>query len=427
MKRNKPPPPLGVAQLTLVEHSLCPLSTEVSLQPNLNHTTRFRYRDSDGRRRQGTAVTHMPRGFSLTDEFHLWGMLALTLRQPKPEAQYSATPHFILRELGSIDASARRGGKNYRLFRKSMERLAVASYVNDSFYDPIRKIHDHRVFGFLKFRAPQDLNSDRLWHFYWDPLFFEFCMATGGRFQFDLQTYRELDAASRRLFLLLHKIFYRRRTSPVFCVKELMTNVLGYSETLSNSERNRKLKQIANRLHHKGVVQFCATDIQSTERAWRVQFRRGDYFEALREARNQAVAGRSPLVDALTSMGFENDDARRICGRYDASLLREWIDITIAFEERNGPNAFKRSRQAYLVDNLKHAAAGSRGAPEWWQEIRRRESQTEERRNESRALRELRVRLAQSTSADHAVSSDPKSNSNQKPVHRIGDILGSVS
>lgn len=126
MNRTKTSPPLGVAQLTLVEHSLCPLSTSVSLQPNLNHTTRFRYRDSEGRRRQGTAVTYTPRGFSLADEFHLWGM-ALTLRQPKPEIQFSATPHFILRELGSIDAGARRGGKNYRLFRESMERLAAAS------------------------------------------------------------------------------------------------------------------------------------------------------------------------------------------------------------------------------------------------------------------------------------------------------------
>lgn len=141
-------------------------------------------------------------------------------------------------------------------------------------------------------------------------------MAAGGRFQFDLQTYKELDAASRRLFLLLHKICYRRRTSPVFCVKELMTSVLGYSETLSNSERNRKLKQIAIRLHRKGVVQFHSKDIRNSDGQWRIQFQRGDYFEALREARDQAVAGRSPLVDALISMGFESDDAGRICGRY---------------------------------------------------------------------------------------------------------------
>lgn len=362
---------------------------------------------------------HMPLGFSPIDEFHLWGMLALTMQQPKPETQFAATPHFILRELGCIDAASRRGGKNYRLFRESIDRIAVSSYMNDSFYDPKRKLHDRYVFGFLKYRAPQDLTSNRLWHLSWDPIFFELCLAVGGRLRFDLDVYRSLGPAARRLFLLLQKVFYRRRTSPVFSVHDLMTNVLGYSETLSNGERNQKLRNVARRLHAANVIEFNPTDIEIRGGSYRIQFHRGQHFDALREGRHSAATGNSPLVDALRSLGFGNADAQRICSRYKPSLLREWIDITIAFEERNGAGAFNRSRQAYLVDNLKHAAAGNRMAPDWWQEIRRREDRRLEKKHEHAALSKVRSRLSTLDSDE-----TPTTPTTIRPT-RIADILGS--
>ena len=45
-----------------------------------------------------------------------------------------------------------------------------------------------------------------------------------GRLSFDLDTYRSLDAASRRLFLLLQKVFWRRKVSFVFDVRHLVVD-----------------------------------------------------------------------------------------------------------------------------------------------------------------------------------------------------------
>jgi hypothetical protein len=228
--------------------------------------------------------------------------------------------------------------------------------------------------------------------------------------------------ANRRLFLLLHKIFHRRRTSPVFPVRELMTNVLGYSDGLTSGERNQKLRQVARRLDRAGVIKFAADDIERTGPGnFTVQFRRGKYFDDLQDARNQPGVGNSPLADALRSRGFESRDADRVCSRYKVSLLREWIDITIAYEERHGPNAFTRSRQAFLIDNLKHAAAGTHSAPDWWQEIRRREQRTDGTSRDRHLLKQLQAKLAEPADDVRARTSDPTSN-----AQRIGDILHSI-
>lgn len=365
-------------------------------------------------------MTTMPRGFSPVDELHIWGMLALTLQQPNPELQFAATPHFILRELGSIDPSGRRGGKSYRDFRKSIERIEVASYTNDAFYDPVRKIHDRRTFKFFSPRMPHDADSNRLWHFYWDPLFFEFCMAIGGSLKFDLQIYRSLDPASRRLFLLLHKIFVGKRKSPSFTVRELMIDVLGYSETLRNAKLEQKLRLIGARLHDAEVIRFSKSDIYASHSGRRIQFRPGQYFKDLREGRNLSATTSSPLVDALRSLGFESRDAERVCSRYEGALLREWIDITIAKQERDGPAAFRRSAAAYLIDNLKHAAEGGRGVPEWWQELRKAETRNDDRKRDRQLLKQVQARLAEDE------SNPGKSHKASRGTTRIGDILRSV-
>jgi len=45
--------PIGFGQLSLVEHSLCPLSRQSSLVDNLVHQAEYRY--TDARRRRQTA------------------------------------------------------------------------------------------------------------------------------------------------------------------------------------------------------------------------------------------------------------------------------------------------------------------------------------------------------------------------------------
>ncbi len=55
-------------------------------------------------------------------------------------------------------------------------------------------------------------------------------------------------------------------------------------------------------------------------------------------------------------------------------MLREWTDITLAAKERFGAGFFKKSPQAFLVDNLKNAANGKRTPPDWWHDVRRAEA-----------------------------------------------------
>jgi hypothetical protein len=58
---------------------------------------------------------------------------------------------------------------------------------------------------------------------------------------------------------------------------------------------------------------------------------------------------------------------------YPARLVGEWADITLAARERNGEKFFSASPQAFFTDNIKHATAGHRTAPDWWRELRKQE------------------------------------------------------
>ena len=64
---------------------------------------------------------------------------------------------------------------------------------------------------------------------------------------------------------------------------------------------------------------------------------------------------------------------------YPIRLLQEWADITLAAIERHGRRFFKRSPQAYFIDNVRHAAAGQRTPPDWWHQLRKSEHQVARR------------------------------------------------
>jgi hypothetical protein len=114
----------GMGQLSLVEHSLCPLDAGASLVENLVHQSAYFFMDQNRHMRQAKARIISPAGLSATDEFYLWGLLALTFAQSQPDANLFATPHYCLRHLSVIDAHARRGGKQYQDFAKAIERLS---------------------------------------------------------------------------------------------------------------------------------------------------------------------------------------------------------------------------------------------------------------------------------------------------------------
>ena len=218
---------LGLGQLTLVEHALCAADPKRSLSYNYEHKVTYAFFDKQHRRQQAHAHVWCPAGLSPHDEFYLWGLLALTLAQPQTDGQLLATPHFCLRRLGVIDQHSKRGGRQYRQFAHVLQRLSAVTYQNDAFYDPLRAEHRRVSFGFFSYSLPLDVASGRSWRIVWNPLFWELAQATGGHLRFDLDTYRELSVVARRMFLLLGKVFYRRRESPKFELRQLAVNVLG--------------------------------------------------------------------------------------------------------------------------------------------------------------------------------------------------------
>ncbi len=212
-RKTAPQGPLigGLGQLTLVEHALCPLNVNASLVENLTYESEFFFSDRHRNRRKARAKVFCPLGLSAGDELYLWGLLALPLAEPEPDGELHATPHFCLRRLRVIDQHARRGGRQYAQFAQIIERLSLVRYRSDNFYDAVRAEHRRVAFGFFSYSLPIDPCSNRAWRFVWDPLFLELVKPIGGHFRFDLETYCQLDVASRRLFMVLCKIFQRHQ------------------------------------------------------------------------------------------------------------------------------------------------------------------------------------------------------------------------
>jgi hypothetical protein len=357
----------------MVEHALCAADPKRSLTDNYEQRVTYAYFDKQRERQLAHARVCCPGGLSPHDEFYLWGLLALTLAQPEADGQLVATPHFCLRRLGVIDQHSKRGGRQYRQFEHVLERLAAVTYQNDAFYDPLRSEHRRVSFGFFSYSLPLDLASGRSWRIVWNPLFWELAQATGGHLRFDLDTYRELSIVARRMFLLLAKLFYRRRESPKFELRDLAVNVLG----LAGSQDLRNLKDRVTRvLEELADIEVVVLDgapftkLRSGHYVLSVQ--RGPYFERRRPRLRRALRDCAHF-EPLVGLGFDETGAERLLRRYSHAIVREWIDITMAAQERHGKEFFKRSPAAYLTDNVKQAAKGKRTPPDWWHELRKEE------------------------------------------------------
>ncbi len=377
----------GRAQLTLVEHALCPLDTATGLVRGLTHRSEFFYLDPQRHRQTAAAEVLCPLGLSPSDEFYLWGLMALALAQPEPGLEFYATPHYCLTELGVLETgkagSKPRGGKTYALFRQSITRLAAVTYLNDRFYDPIRGEHRSVAFGFLSYSLPPDPASSRAWRIVWDPIFFEFCQAARGSLVFDLELYRALDFASRRLFLLLKKIFYRSAVSPAFDVRHLGVNVLGFAPSIEVWNLKAKLSQVARKLAESKLIALPEAGPLFEKKGvgqYVIRFHRGPYFEkspAEQGGGKPLTPSRSALHDPLAAIGFDEPAIRRIEARYRPQLIQVWTDITLAAMEK-GPKFFTRSPQAYFLDNIEKASQGSRTPPDWWHEYRKQAQRQEQ-------------------------------------------------
>ncbi|MCO6439356.1 MAG: hypothetical protein J5J06_19885 [Phycisphaerae bacterium] len=383
--RKRHPARSGIGQLTLVEHALCPLDARQSALENLVHSTSYRFTDANRKRRSAKVRVFCPLGLSAGDELYLWGLLALTMTHGVDDAELRATPHWCLRRLNLIDTQGRRGGRQYKQFEASLRRLSAVKYLCDNFYDPVRREHRRVSFGFLSFSLPQDPNSSRAWRIAWDPLFFEAANAAAGQFRFDLECYRSLDTASRRLFLFACKVFARRTELPPMELIELGTNLLGFAPTLSVRNMKVKVGRCIERLRKIGVVQEGM--IQKTRPGeYRICLTRGAYFDKVRGGTVHAAMRDDPLCDSLVGVGFDMHAASRLVRRYPRRVLAEWVDITQAALERFGPSFFRKSPMAYLVDSVTKAAKGNRTPPDWWRELRREESRGQDESKEAMAV-----------------------------------------
>jgi len=381
--------PRGLAQLSLVEHALCPLDAATALRAPGVFETAYPYTDGNRHRRRAKVRVMCPAGLSPTDEFYLWGLLALTFSQPHPAIDFYATPYYCLRQLACIDSESRHGGgKNYQLFREALTRLAAVTYYNDRFYDPVRGEHRDVAFGFLSYSLPADPASSRAWRIAWDPVSFEFCAAASGALVFDFGVYRQLDPASRRLFLLLKKVFWRSAMSPKFDLIELAVNVLGFSPTHEPYELKRKVARCAAVPAARDLISLPSAPSASsglfTKRGkgrYTVRFARGPAFGANHSLSSLDQLTDSPHYDLLHEIGLDDRTIAYILRSFKCHVIAECADITLAAQERFGQSFFKQSPQAHFMDNLKHFAQGTRTPPDWWRELKKHEEL--QRRNAS--------------------------------------------
>jgi hypothetical protein len=368
----------GLGQLTLVEHALCPLDCSITASV---HRSRFYFVDSERKRRTAAATVAAPFGLLPSDEFFLWGLLGLTFAQPEPTPELYATPHFILRQLSCIDARSDRGGSAYRGFRDSLKRLAAASYHCDGFYDPIRQEHREISFGFLSYSLPIDPASSRAWRIIWDPLFFEYCSGARACLGFDMGVYRRLDPAARRLYLFLAKIFWRHQWTHWIDLRTLAVNVLGFSETIALRNLKQKVKRAVLRLGKFGIVHVSPTaqtrelfiDRDDGESALRL--RRGPAFRKVSPRPDFESVRSLPVFEPLCAIGLDENIIGWLAKTYRHNLIQQWADITLAAKDRHGLRFFKKSPQAYFMNNLREAAENGRTPPDWWWACKREEEE----------------------------------------------------
>ncbi|EMI57113.1 hypothetical protein [Rhodopirellula sallentina] len=362
-----------------MEHALCPLDATKAIRPGLLYDASYQYTDKNRNRKTARAQVAAPFGFSPNDELYLYGLLSLTFAQADPSVDFYATPHWCLKQLGLVD-SKNSDGKRYRIFREAIRRLSGVVYTNDRFFDPVRGEHRDVAFGFLKYSLPIDPESSRAWHFVHDSQWFQFCRAVQGSFSFDFQTYRQLDFASRRLFLLLQKMFHRIDATPRFELRSLGVETLGFNDSLATKEIKQKLIRVAGTLLDLKAIRLPASckairDLFQKERkgVFSVTFHRGSYFDG-QPYRTVFTAKDSPLYEPLEKIGFDTATIKRLIGQYRPSLIQQWSDITLSAIEQKRIN---QSPEAFFMYHVKLASEQKTTPPDWWRELRKAEFATE--------------------------------------------------
>jgi len=361
----------GIAQLSLLETALWPL--QGGKLPAHKFETAYAF-GPPARRKQASVTVRAPLGLQPVDELVLWGLLGATLDWKDPDPVLHATPYWMLRYLG-MDT----GGYQYNELRESLLRLAVTSYQNTAFYNPLTKEHEYSAFQFLSMLLPtvgglgRTVDTNRSWRIEWNPAFFRFCKATGGNLLFDLDVYRQLTPASRRLFLKLKDRFWRSKR--VFMnVDDLTTNGLGFSQGRPLKKRKYDLKNCLAELLDFEIISLGRGQadpeglfIRRGKGCYVVALYDGAYFRrpgTERATRDENAAADDPLNEPLRLIGVDASGIRRLLRSHGRSVVQRWVRITEAamHEKPRGFAGFKVSPAAFLIDGIQH----QRTPPDWF-------------------------------------------------------------
>jgi hypothetical protein len=360
----------GIAQLSLLETALWPLQGGVL--PGNTFQSRYGFVTAAGPKTAHVTV-RAASGLQPVDEFILWGLLGATLSRKDAEPTLLATPYWMLKHLGLAT-----GGFQYGELRDALLRLAVTSYQNDGFYNPETKEHELAVFQFLSVLLPtvggvgETVDNDRCWRIEWNPAFFRFCRATGGNLLFDLDLYRQLSPASRRLFLKLKDRFWRSKRV-FFNVDELTINGLGFSASRPLFKRKFDLTHCIHELLVHDVVSLGRgqTDpkelfLKRSKGSYVVALYEGSYFHTqapARVLRPKKALQDDPLHDPLRQIGVDGPAIRRLLATQPRSLIQRWVKITDAamHDKPQGFTGFRVSPAAFCIDGI----LNNRTAPDW--------------------------------------------------------------
>lgn len=360
----------GIAQLSLLETALWPLQGGTIRKPRFE--TSYTFQTNAGQQTAHVTVRSAI-GLQSVDEYILWGLLGATLSHPNPEPTLMATPHWMLKQLGmSI------GGSQYAELRDALLRLCTTSYQNTGFYNPETQVHEWVAFQFLSILLPTVgdvggvVDNNRCWRIEWNPAFFRFCRVTGGNLLFDLDLYRQLTPAARRLFLKLKDRFWR--ANRVFLnVDDLTINGLGFSAERPLKKRKYDLTQCIQELLACHVIELGTgqTDpkdlfLKRGKGSYVVTFQKGDYFRhqlAARTIREKNAITDDPLHEPLRKIGVDEAGIRRLFRDCSRSSLQRWVRITDAamHEKPQGFPGFKVTPAAFLIDGVQH----NRMPPDW--------------------------------------------------------------
>ena len=359
----------GIAQLSLLETALWPLSGKLTSSV---FETSYSYMTASGSMRAEVKV-RSTLGLQNIDEFVLWGLLGATLSRPDAGAMLLATPYWMLKHLG-LDT----GGSQYAMLRESLVRLTAASYQNTGFYNPETREREFAAFQFLSILLPtvggagNIVDNDRCWRIEWNPAFFRFCRATGGNLLFDLDLYRSLTPASRRLFLKLKDRFWRSKR--VFLnVDNLTIHGLGFSAERPLKKRKFDLTNCLRELlpHHVialGSGQADPRDLfqKRGKGSYVVVLYEGAYFRqplTTRATSEKNAITDDPLYEPLQQIGVDEAGIRRLFREFSRGVIGRWVRITDAamHESPRGFPGFKVSPAAFLIDGIQN----NRTPPDW--------------------------------------------------------------